>query len=56
MIKQVCWSCGRREIFCNARHFFIPIFEGLAYGLFVGCATGAVLALVVNFLKWAGIS
>jgi len=43
-----CWSCGQPEWFCNARHFWVPIFQGILIGTLIGGSIGAILAWIYN--------
>ena len=37
-----CWHCGQYEWFCNARHFWLPVLQGLAWGVAGGTLAGTV--------------
>lgn len=39
-----CGNCGMPEWFCDAKHFWVPVFKGIATGFLIGGSIGAFLA------------
>lgn len=35
-----CYSCGMLQWVCNAKHFWVPIFEGMLWGMLIAIPGG----------------
>lgn len=46
-----CWDCGRRQWWCDMRHFWGPVLDGLWKGFLFGGSIGAVLALLEKWFR-----